>query len=94
MAKVTSDLLWLHFLCTELGVDVSTPHYLWCDNISVVALSSNPVFHARTKHIEVDVHFVREKVFSKFLDVGHAKSLLAARFHGLCEKLCLHDVGD
>jgi hypothetical protein len=38
---------------------------LWSDNISAFALASNPVFHARTKHIEVDYHFVREKVLNR-----------------------------
>jgi hypothetical protein len=37
---------------------------LWCDNVSVLALASNPVFHARTKHIEVDYYFIREKVLN------------------------------
>lgn len=55
----------------ELGVSVQTPHQLRCDNTSAVALASNPVFHARTKYIEVDVHFIREKVMAKFLEVGH-----------------------
>ena len=38
---------------------------LWCDNMGAASLASNPVFHARTKHIEVDVHFIKEKVMSK-----------------------------
>lgn len=71
LANATADLMWLHSLCTELGIHTVTPHLLWCDNTSAVSLASNPVFHARTKHIAVDVHFIREQVASKFVDVGH-----------------------
>jgi hypothetical protein len=42
---------------------------VWCDNVSALALASNPVFHARTKHIEVDYHFVREKVLNKDISI-------------------------
>ena len=41
---------------------LSDPPVLWCHNVSVLAIASNPVFHTRTKHIEVDFHFVRERV--------------------------------
>ena len=52
-------------LLKDLGIFLSTPPLLWCDNVSALAIASNLVFHARTKHIEVDYHFVREKVLRK-----------------------------
>ena len=50
------------FLLYELGAAVQFPVQLHCDNLSATYMANNPVFHARTKHIELDYHFVREKV--------------------------------
>lgn len=74
LANAASDLIWLQSICKELSIPVAGPSNLWCDNQSAIALASNPVFHARTKHIEVDVHFVREKVQAKIIDVGYVPS--------------------
>jgi histone deacetylase 1/2 len=47
---------------------------LWCNNLDAKYLSANPVFHARTKHIEVDYHFVRERVSKKLLEIEYIAS--------------------
>lgn len=54
----------------ELGLEMSTTPVIWCDNMSAKALVSNPMFHARPKHIEIDVHYVRELVAKKSLNVN------------------------
>jgi histone deacetylase 1/2 len=70
MAHTTADLMWIQSLLNELHVPFHTPTLL-CDNISAVSLAHNPVLHSRTKHIELDIHFVREKVLSKQLNILH-----------------------
>ncbi|BBN67442.1 transposable element gene [Prunus dulcis] len=61
LAYTAAELSWLRSLFRDLCVFLPTPT-LWCDNVSSIALASNPVFHSRTKHLEVDYHYVREKV--------------------------------
>ena len=65
MAFATAELCWHCMLFKELGLFLHAPPTLWCDNLGALALAFNPVFHARTKHIEVDYHFIREKVVNK-----------------------------
>ncbi|XP_056158385.1 secreted RxLR effector protein 161-like [Syzygium oleosum] len=62
MANVTSELQWVRMLLAEIGLSMTGSSILCCDNQSAIHIASNPVFHERTKHIEVDCHFVREKV--------------------------------
>ena len=64
MAQGTCELMWLRSLLTELGFPAAGSSTLFCDNKSAIMLASDSVLHERTKHIEVDVHFIREKVRS------------------------------
>jgi hypothetical protein len=61
--------MWVQKLLGELKIRHPPAARLWCDNIGAKYLSENPVFHARTKHIEIGYHFVREQVAQKLLDV-------------------------
>jgi hypothetical protein len=69
LADGAAEAAWIQSLLKELCIIQSRPPELWCDNLGATYLSSNPLFHARTKHIEVDFHFVREKVDMGALEV-------------------------
>ena len=62
MAHVVADTIWVRQLLSELHRPIEQATIVYCDNISAVYMSGNPVQHRRTKHIEIDIHFVREKV--------------------------------
>ncbi len=53
---------------------MDAPIVLYCDNISSILLANNSVYHARTKHIEVHYHFIREKVLAKEIDLIHVST--------------------
>jgi len=100
MAHTTAELYWLRMLLQELHITLSTAPSLWCDNVSAIALASNPVFHSRTKHIEINYHFVREKVVNHDIHIQHTstqdqiadvftKSHTANRFCFLRDNLCV-----
>ncbi|KAM6584466.1 hypothetical protein CsatB_011468 [Cannabis sativa] len=97
LAHVAAEISWIESLLKELNFKTPTA-ITWCDNMGANALASNPVFHARTKHIEVDVHFIRDKVLSKELDIRYVpssdqvadcltKGLSSSRFNFLIDKL-------
>ena len=64
MTLATCELIWLKQLLQELRFGKDGQMTLVCDNQVALHLVSNPVFHERTKHIEVDCHFIREKIAS------------------------------
>lgn len=59
---VTSELVWLTQVLTDLQITSPAPAVIYCDNQAAIAIASNPTFHERTKHIEIDCHFVRERI--------------------------------
>ncbi|GJX35300.1 gag/pol polyprotein [Tanacetum coccineum] len=66
-----AELTWLQALLNEIGIRSSSTPILWCDNLGATYLSANPIFYARIKHVEIDYHFVREKVAQGDLRVQH-----------------------
>ncbi|CAM8918240.1 unnamed protein product [Rhodiola kirilowii] len=67
MAATCSKILWLTRLLSDMKASVPAPISLHCDNQAALHIAKNPVFHERTKHIEIDCHFVRHHVSSKVL---------------------------
>ncbi|GJR99868.1 ribonuclease H-like domain-containing protein [Tanacetum coccineum] len=72
--RSTSETAWLRNLLRELHSPLSTVTLVYCDNISVVYMSANPVQHQWTKHIEINIHFVRDMVTAGQIRVLHVPS--------------------
>ncbi|XP_065629272.1 cationic peroxidase 1 [Quercus suber] len=70
LAYTIAEISWLRSLFKDLSVSLRTL-LIWCDNISFISLASNPIFHACTKHLEVDYHYVSDKAVCKELDVSY-----------------------
>jgi len=98
MALATCELIWLKQLLKELQFGEVTQMTLICDNQAALHISSNPVFHKRTKHIEIDCHFVQEKITSgdiktEFVNSNDqladifTKSLRGPKIDYICNKL-------
>ncbi|GKE86038.1 ribonuclease H-like domain-containing protein, partial [Tanacetum coccineum] len=74
VANAVAKTCWLRNLLRELHTPLSSAMLVYCDNVSAVYLSSNPVQHQRTKHIEIDIHFVRDLVAAGEVRVLHVPS--------------------
>ncbi|GJR74735.1 ribonuclease H-like domain-containing protein [Tanacetum coccineum] len=74
VASAVAETTWVRNLLRELLVPLHSATLVYCDNVSTVYLSSNPVQHQRTKHIEIDIHFVRDLVTTGHVRVLHVPS--------------------
>ncbi|BBG93855.1 transposable element gene [Prunus dulcis] len=71
LANTAADIAWIRQVLQDVKFFLPNPPLVYCDNISALALSSNPVYHSRIKHLDIDYHFVREKVQKKDLLVQY-----------------------
>ena len=70
-AIATCEAIWLKRLLKDFNEPVDEPIRIYCDNQSSIQLARNPVFHARTKHIEVHYHYIRERIIAGDIDLQH-----------------------
>ena len=103
LANAIAQIQWIKSLLTDLCVPIVHSPILWCDNIEATYLTSNPLFHACTKHIEIDFHYVRDQVLRGQLHVQFVstkdqyadaltKSLPSSRFLLLHDNLKVHSL--
>lgn len=71
VANTSSEVAWICSLLSELGIHITAPPVIYCDNVGATYLCANPVFHSRMKHIALDYHFVRNHVQAGSLRVAH-----------------------
>lgn len=98
LAQALAETIWIRQILRELGVMLHKPVTLFSDNLSATYMAANPIFHQRTKHIDIDTKFIREKLNDGDLQIAHistekqiadifTKPLSTSRFHFLRSNL-------
>lgn len=70
-ANAAFEVTWFHSLLDEVRVKLHRPPIVWRDNSSIMSLTANLVLHARVKHVQLDLHFIRDKVLSGNLQMNY-----------------------
>lgn len=68
------ELLWIRRISLDLGIYLSKPMLLYCDNEFAVKIANNPVQHDRTKHVEIDRHFIKDHLEKRTVELPHVTS--------------------
>jgi hypothetical protein len=74
MSSTMSELIWVKQLLNDLNITIQSPIKLFYDNQEVCHIASNSLFHERMKHIEIDRHFIREKIQTKKIEIPFVRS--------------------
>lgn len=102
LATAASEVCWLNQIFTDLGIQISKPPIIYCDNMGATRLALNPVHHSRMKHIAIHLHFVRYLATKHMLSVSYiniqdqladllTKPLARACFESLLSKISVVD---
>ncbi|KAI3701667.1 hypothetical protein L6452_26909 [Arctium lappa] len=103
MASTVSEVLWVRWLLKDMQVQLTTPTSLFCDNQAARHIANNPVYHERTKHVEMDCYFVRERVETRDIEPQPIESKLqladlltkglgTQQLRSLLNKMGIHDL--
>ena len=74
IAKGITEIIWLRKLLSELHFSQTKPCKLFCNNKAAINISENPVQHDRTKHVEIDRHFIKEKLVKQITSLPFVRS--------------------
>ena len=103
LSMATQEVIWLCRLLVDFGITMDSATTIYEDNQGAIALSRNPKYHNRTKHIDVNFHFTRERVASKEIDICYCptehnvadimtKGLGKVLYQRFCEALGVCDI--
>ncbi|GKA83150.1 RmlC-like cupins superfamily protein [Tanacetum coccineum] len=99
ITTTTCELIWLTYLLKDLHIPVKVPITFFCDNKAAQQIAANPCYHDRTKHLDIDCHFTRDKVQKGFLQTAYILThlqladIMTKALHGPRHSLLSHKLG-